>query len=108
LRRLEPGPADYVWVTPVSPEAHRPRLGITIHALPDGGGIAISEVAVGGKAEQYGFQKGDVVQAINGTLVRNLEDFHRSLSDKTPIKRFRIQRDGTEMEIMVNWEMKNP
>ena len=108
LRRLEPGPADYVWVTPVSPEAHRPRLGITIHALPDGGGIAISEVAVGGKAEQYGFQKGDVVRAVNGTLVSNLEDLHRSLSDKAPTKRFRLQRDGTEMEIMVNWEMKIP
>ena len=108
LRRLEPGPADYVWVTPVSPEAHRPRLGITIHALPDGGGIAISEVAVGGKAEQYGFQKGDVVRAVNGTLVSNLEDLHRSLSDQAPTKRFRIQRDGTEMEIMVNWEMKIP
>ena len=34
LRRLEPGPADYVWVTPVSPETHRPRLGITIQLCP--------------------------------------------------------------------------
>jgi hypothetical protein len=108
LRRLESGPADYVWVTPVSPETHRPRLGITIHALPDGGGIAISEVAAGGKAEKVGLKKGDVIRAVNEALVRNLEDLHRSLSDKTPIKRFRIQRDGTEMEIPVDWEMKNP
>jgi len=108
LRRLEPGVADFIWVTTPFPETHRPRLGITIQTLPDGGGIAISEVAVGGRAEQYGFQKGDVVRAVNGTLVSNLEDLHRSLSDQAPTKRFRIQRDGTEMEIPVDWEMKNP
>jgi uncharacterized iron-regulated protein len=108
LRGLEPGPADYVWVTSVSPEAHRPLLGISIQTLPDGGGITIREVAVGGKAEQYGFQKGDLVLAVNGNLVRDLEDLHRSLSDKAPTKRFRIQRDGKELEITVSWEMKNP
>ncbi len=108
LRRLESGPADYVWVTPVSPEAHRPRLGITIHALPDGGGIAISEVAVGGKAEKTGFQKGDVIKNVNGAPVRTLEDLHRSLSGQTPTKQFGIMRNGTEMEISVEWETKNP
>ena len=108
LRRLEPGPADYIWVTPAFPETHRPRLGISIQTLPEGGGIVIGELTAGGKAEKAGFQKGDVIKAINGTLVRTLEDLHRSLSDKTPFKRFGIHRNGEEMEIPVEWEMKNP
>ncbi|HSO72413.1 MAG TPA: ChaN family lipoprotein [Thermodesulfobacteriota bacterium] len=108
LRPLEPGPADYIWVTPVSPEAHRPRLGITIQTLPDGGGIAIGELTAGGRADKAGFQKGDVIKNVNGAPVRNLEDMHRSLSDPTPFKRFGIRRNGTEMEIPVEWEMKNP
>ncbi len=108
LRRLEPAPADYIWITPVPEEIHRPRLGITIETLPEEGGIVLREVVPGGKAEQYGFKKGDLILAIDGTPVMNLEDFHRSLSNTAPTKRFRIQRNGTEMEITVDWEMKTP
>jgi len=108
LRRLEPGPADYIWITPVPGETHRPRLGITIQTLPDEGGIAISEVTAGGRADKAGFQKGDVIKNVNGALVRTLEDLHRSLSGQTPFKRFGIRRNGTEMDIPVDWEMKNP
>ena len=108
LRRLEPGPADYIWITPVSPEGHRPRLGITIQALPDSAGIAISEVTAGGKADKAGIQKGDVIKNVDGVPVRTLEDLHRSLSDQTPLKRFGIRRNGKEMEIPVEWEMKKP
>ena len=108
LRRLEPGPADYIWITPVAPEGHRPRLGITIRTLPDAGGIAISEVTAGGKAEKAGFQKGDVIKSVNGAPVRTLEDLHRALSGQTPTKRFGIRRNGTEMEIPIDWEMNNP
>ena len=107
LRRLEPGPADYIRITPVSPETHRPRLGITIQTLPEGGGIAIGEVTAGGRAEKAGFQKGDVIKTVNGALVSTLEDLHRSLSEN-PNKTVRIQRNGTEMEISVEWEPKNP
>jgi len=108
LRRLEPGPADYIWITPVPGETHRPRLGITIQTLPDEGGIAISEVTAGGRADKAGFKKGDVIKNVNGALVRTLEDLHRSLSGQTPFKRFGIRRNGTEMDIPVDWEMKNP
>jgi uncharacterized iron-regulated protein len=108
LRSLDPGPADYIWITPIPEKTHPPRLGITIQTLPDGEGIAISEVAGGGRADKAGLQKGDVIKNVNGTPVRTLEDLHRSLFDKAPTKRFSIQRDGTEMEIMVDWEMKNP
>jgi len=108
LRRLEPGPADYIWITPVPPEGHRPRLGITIQALPDAEGIAISELTAGGRADKAGFQKGDVIKNVNGTPVRTLEELHRTLADKTLTKRFGIRRNGREMEIPVEWEMKNP
>ncbi len=108
LRRLEPGPADYIWITPVTPEGHRPRLGITIRTLPDAEGIAISEVTAGGRAEKAGFQKGDVIKSVNGAPVRTLEDLHRSLSGQTTSKRFGIRRNGTEMEIPIDWEMNNP
>ena len=108
LRRLEQGPADYIWITPVPQEGHRPRLGITIQTLPDSAGIAISEVTAGGRADKAGFQKGDVIKHVNGAPVRNLEDLHRSLSDQTPLKRFGIRRNGTEMDIPIDWEIKNP
>ena len=65
-------------------------------------------MTAGGRAEKAGFQKGDVIKSVNGTPVRTLEDLHRSLSDQTPLKRFGIQRNGREMEIPVEWEMKNP
>jgi membrane-associated protease RseP (regulator of RpoE activity) len=108
LRSLEPGPADYLWVTGASAEPHRPILGITIQALPDGGGIAIGGLTAGGRAEKAGFQKGDVIKKVNETPIQTLEDLHRALSDKAPFKRFGIHRYGREMEIPVEWEMKNP
>ena len=108
LRRLEQGPADYIWITPVPPEGHRPRLGITIQTLPDSEGIAISEVTAGGRADKAGLQKGDVIKNVDGAPVRTLEELHRSLSGQNPSKRFGIRRNGTEMDIPIDWEMKNP
>lgn len=108
LRRLEPAPADYLWITPVAPEPHRPRLGITVRTLPDEEGLAIDAITAGGRAEQYGFQKGDVIQDVNGALVRTLEDLHQSLADLSPSKRFGIRRNGREMEIPVDWGVKIP
>jgi S1-C subfamily serine protease len=108
LRRLEQGPADYIWITPVPSEGHRPRLGITIQTLPDAEGIAIREVTAGGRADKAGIKKGDVIKHVNGAPVRNLEDLHRSLSDQTPLKRFGIRRNGTDMDIPIDWEMKKP
>jgi S1-C subfamily serine protease len=108
LRNLDPAPADYLWITPVSVEPHRPRLGIRLRALPDGEGLAIDEVTPGGRAEQVGFQKGDVIESVNGSPARTLEDLHQSLADPSPSKRFGIRRNGREMEIPVDWGLKNP
>ncbi len=108
LRRLEQGPADYIWITPVPPEGHRPRLGITIQTLPDSAGIAISEVTAGGRADNAGIQKGDVIKNVDGVPVRTLEDLHRSLSGQATSKRFGIRRNGREMDIPIDWEMKKP
>jgi uncharacterized iron-regulated protein len=108
LRPLEPGPADYIWITQIPEEIHPPRLGITIQTLPDSGGIAIGGLTAGGRGEKAGFQKGDVIKKVNGATVRTLEDLHRSLSDKIPRKRFGIERNGREIEIPVEWELKNP
>jgi uncharacterized iron-regulated protein len=106
LRSLEPAPADYVWITPVSPEPHRPRLGITLRALSDGEGLAIDAITAGGRAEQAGFEKEDVIESVNGAPARTLDDLHQSLADPSPTKRFGIRRNGKEMEISVDWGPK--
>lgn len=58
-------------------------------------GVRITEVMVGGPADQAGLKPGDLVTKIGDRLVRDLDDFSEALIDQPPGKRlrFRIERD---------------
>tara|TARA_R110002096_G_scaffold61653_6_gene153183 strand:- start:2306 stop:3814 length:1509 start_codon:yes stop_codon:yes gene_type:complete len=66
-------------------------------------GAIISSVVAGGPADQAGFEREDVVLAINGQTVENSRDLTRRIGDLTvgTDVRFRILRDGSERTLRV-------
>jgi S1-C subfamily serine protease len=59
--------------------SNRPRIGLLAKDLP-GGGIEVGGTRPGSPAERAGFQKGDVVQAIDGKPVTSMADLERLIS----------------------------
>jgi serine protease Do len=64
------------------------------------GDLVIANVEQGSPAAVAGLRTGDIVLDINGTQVKNLSGFYRTLNDRQQKERlFHIYRQGTELSI---------
>jgi S1-C subfamily serine protease len=76
IDRLKPALADLLTLgRPGTPP--RPWLGINAHPSDDG--IVVMRVSPGGPAQKAGIARGDVITAIAGEKVTDLESFWRKL-----------------------------
>lgn len=67
--------------------------------LPDVTGLLVNAVAVGSRAEELGFRKGDLVCAIEGKPVTSLMDLRKILNKPGPkVKRLQVIRGVDEIE----------
>jgi S1-C subfamily serine protease len=67
--------------------------------LPDVPGLLVNMVAVGSRAEELGFRKGDLVCAIEGKPVTSLMDMRKILNKPEPkTKRVHVIRGVKEVE----------
>ena len=67
--------------------------------LPDVPGLLVNKVAVGSRAEELGFRKGDLVIAIERQSVASLVDLRKILNKSEPkMKKVRVVRGVEKME----------
>ena len=63
-------------------------------------GVAVLEVADGSIAQNLGFQRGDVVLAINNEAVRTTADLQRATGQASRLWRVTILRSGQQISVM--------
>ena len=60
-------------------------------------GVAVVEIADGTLAQQFGFQRGDVLLAVNGTKIAKTADLAKVAKAGARLWRITIQRGGQQI-----------
>ncbi|HJQ98879.1 MAG TPA: M20/M25/M40 family metallo-hydrolase, partial [Candidatus Polarisedimenticolaceae bacterium] len=87
-----------VQIAPAPASGRRASLG----AIPDyaysGSGVRIAGAMPGSPAEAAGLEEGDVIVAMDGVKLRNLQEFSKALGARAPGDKVkvRVMRDGSE------------
>ncbi|MDQ7829341.1 MAG: trypsin-like peptidase domain-containing protein [Armatimonadota bacterium] len=92
----------------------RPALGIILggeidpqiaraYNLPVDYGVLVADVPPGGPAAAAGIRPGDIIVAINGRRIENINELRRTLFDYKPGDRVRVEvvRDGRRLTVTV-------
>jgi len=70
--------------------------------LPDVPGLLVHSVEAGGRAEEAGFQKGDLICAIENDQITSLMELRRALNKPRPrIKRFHVMRGSQPINLQI-------
>jgi len=82
----------------------KPWLGVALARTPDG--VTIAQVIADSPADAAGLQRGDVIEAVDGTEVANMSDFRDQLDDKSvgDTLTLAISRDGQAQDVAVTLE----
>jgi S1-C subfamily serine protease len=107
LETVPAGPRDEIVV-----KARSPLLGAKVATLSpaiaeelrldaNAEGVAVTEVENGSAAQSFGFQKGDVVLAINNTRIETTQDLVRVLGQPSRLWRFTIQRGDQQISAVL-------
>lgn len=94
---------------PVSVKAENPFQGATFWTISPAvkdelslnavdAGVVVAEVAEGSTAAELGFQKGDVLMAVNGTALEDTAALERALKPRVYRWRVKINRGGQVLE----------
>jgi membrane-associated protease RseP (regulator of RpoE activity) len=85
-------------------QSENPWLGMTLTLTPDG--VTIAQVIADSPADAAGLQRGDVIEAVDGTEVGNMNDFRDQLVDKNvgDSVTLSISRDGQAQDVVVTLE----
>jgi S1-C subfamily serine protease len=76
-----------------------PALADELRLDPSAAGVAIISVADGSIAQSLGFQKGDIVQSVNNTEMRETQDLDRITREPTRAWRITILRGGQQLSV---------
>ncbi len=74
-----------------------PALAEELRLASSAEGVVVLDIADGGLAQQFGFQRGDVVLAINGAKVAKTRDLEKIAKDGARVWRVTIQRGGQQI-----------
>lgn len=89
------------------PSRHRSRLGLDL--AWDEGVSRVTDVRAGSRAEQSGFQPGDILKRVNGKEIKSPMDLHtagmQAFREKEALI-FVVERNGTEKELAVRLGQK--
>jgi membrane-associated protease RseP (regulator of RpoE activity) len=91
-------------VQEVEESEEKPWLGVTLALTPDG--VTIAQVITDSPADAAGLQRGDVIEAVDGTEVDNVREFLDQLDDKNvgDTVSLSISRDGQAQDVAVTLE----
>ncbi len=97
VENFEPGAADAFFYCP---NIYTSRMGMTL--VEGQGGVTVSEVRRGSRADTAGLRPGDVLEAFQGKRMRSLMDLHkagqRAHKDDAPLV-LTVRRDGEAVRI---------
>lgn len=99
----DPNIADYVWITEKSQSMPRGRLGIMIGQPRSGDGIEIVAVAPDSPAEKSGLLKGDIIIAIDGTSIKDLNGLHAAIAHEEAEHKFTVKRGAKTLTLPVHF-----
>jgi membrane-associated protease RseP (regulator of RpoE activity) len=85
-------------------QSEKPWLGVTLALTPDG--VTIAQVIADSPADAAGLQRGDVIEAVDGTEVDKVSEFRDQLADKNvgDTITLSISRDGQAQDVDVTLE----
>jgi membrane-associated protease RseP (regulator of RpoE activity) len=85
-------------------EEEKPWLGVSLTQTPDG--VTIAQVIADSPADAAGLQRGDVIEAVDGTEVDKVSEFRDQLDDKNvgDTLALTISRDGQAQDVVVTLE----
>jgi len=87
-------------------EKSKPRFGVYLDEVENGGGVLVTRVAEGSVAERAGLNTGDVVTSFNGSEVNSSEDLIKAVKAAPSGEKVKVTftRDGKKMKEKVTFE----
>ena len=96
-------PAAAAPAVPAPDENVRPALGLMPEYGGEEGGVKVGSVREGGAADKAGIEAGDLLVALNGTAIKDIEHYTELLDALTIGKAatVRVRREGAEVDLQV-------
>jgi Do/DeqQ family serine protease len=76
-----------------------PAVADELHLDADTGGVVITDLADGGSAAGVGFQKGDIILAVNNQKIAKTSDLEKATRDQARVWRITIVRGGQQINV---------
>jgi Do/DeqQ family serine protease len=77
-----------------------PSLADEMHLDPNAQGVVVSDVAGGSEAQSIGFQKGDIIVAVNNQKIEKTADLERVAGTGSRQWRITLMRGGQQISVM--------
>ena len=62
-------------------------------------GVAVVDIADGAPAQQFGFQRGDILLAVNGAKIAKTSDLEKATRETARLWRITVVRGGQQINV---------
>ena len=76
-----------------------PAVADELHLDPDAAGVVVTDLADGGTAASVGFQKGDLILAVNNQKIARTSDLEKATRESSRIWRITLVRGGQQINV---------
>ena len=76
-----------------------PAVADELHLDSDAEGVVITDLADGGAAAGVGFQKGDIIKAVNRQKIARTSDLEKATREQARVWRITVVRGGQQIEV---------
>jgi S1-C subfamily serine protease len=76
-----------------------PAVADELHLDPDAAGVVVTDLADGATAASVGFQKGDLILAVNNQKIARTSDLDKATRESSRIWRITLVRGGQQINV---------
>jgi S1-C subfamily serine protease len=76
-----------------------PAVADELHLDSDTEGVVVTDIADGGTAASVGFQKGDIILAVNNQKIAKTSDLEKATRDSSRLWRITVVRGGQQINV---------